>query len=105
MTVYWVGDSIWCDPVEKAVESFKPDIIVTHSGGAAIPGFDPIIMDGAQTLEIVRAAPEAVVVAVHLEALDHCGLSREALRQMADAASIPRSRLMIPEDGETLIFK
>jgi L-ascorbate metabolism protein UlaG (beta-lactamase superfamily) len=103
-TVYWVGDSIWCEPVKNTIEKFQPDIIITHSGGAKIPGYEYIIMDAEQTLAALNAFPEAVVVAIHMEALDHCNVSREMLRQMADAAGIPASRLMIPKDGETTGF-
>jgi L-ascorbate metabolism protein UlaG (beta-lactamase superfamily) len=104
-TVYWVGDSIWCNAVEENMRAFKPDIIVTHSGGATIPGFEPIIMDIEQTLEVAAASSEeAVVVAIHMEALDHCGVSREALRRAADSKDIPRSRLLIPDDGDIIIF-
>jgi len=103
-TVYWVGDSIWCEPVKITIEKYKPDIIITHSGGAKIPGFETIIMDAEQTLTTLKASQGAVVVAIHLEALDHCNVSRETLRQMADAAAILPSRLMIPKDGETIVF-
>lgn len=102
--VYWVGDSIWCEEVEKAIETFTPDIIIPHAGGATIPGYDPIIMDADQILKLINASPNAVVVAVHLESLDHCTVSRETLRKMADSAAIPPSRLMIPNDGETIAF-
>ena len=99
-----MGDSIWCDPVKNTINNFKPDIIVTHSGGAKLPGFETIIMDAEQTLTTVNASANAVVVAVHLEALDHCGVSREMLRELADKAAISPSRLIIPEDGETIDF-
>ena len=103
-TVYWVGDSIWCEPVKNTIEKFQPDIIITHSGGAKIPGYEYIIMDAGQTLATLNASPEAVVVAIHMEALDHCNVSREMLRQMADEAAISPSRLIIPKDGETIGF-
>ena len=103
-TVYWVGDSIWCDDVENAIKTFAPDIIITHSGGATIPGHDPIIMDDGQTLMTINAAQKAVVVAIHMEALDHCGVTRGALREMADKADISTSQLMIPKDGEIIAF-
>ena len=103
-TVYWVGDSIFCKEVENAIKRFTPAIIITHSGGATIPGFESIIMDGKQTLAVVNASQEAVVVAIHLESLDHCTVTREALRQMAERAAIPASRLMIPKDGEVMKF-
>ncbi len=103
-TVYWVGDSVWCEPVQRNIREFSPDIIVTHSCGAAFPGQDPIIMDCGQTLAVAQAAPEAVLVAVHMEALDHCRVTREMLRHEADQNSIGRSRLLIPQDGDSLSF-
>ena len=103
-TVYWVGDSIFCKEVENTIKIFNPSIIITHSGGATLPGFESIIMDGEQTLTTVKASQEAVVVAIHMESLDHCTLTREALRQMADREAIPPSRLIIPKDGETIVF-
>lgn len=103
-TVYWVGDSIWCEQVAEAIKMHQPDIIISHSGGATLPGFAPIIMDGEQTLTTLGAAPNAVVVAVHMESLDHCTVSRIMLRQRADSTGIAAARLMIPEDGETLVL-
>jgi L-ascorbate metabolism protein UlaG (beta-lactamase superfamily) len=104
-SVYWVGDSIWCERVASAIEAFRPGIIITHSGGAILPGIEPIIMDESQTLAVVNASPNSTIVAVHMEALDHCPVTREALRRMAEEASIPPSRLMIPKDGESMIFE
>jgi L-ascorbate metabolism protein UlaG (beta-lactamase superfamily) len=103
-TVFWAGDSIWCEPVEQAVNSFKPDIIITHSGGAKFPDSAPIIMNGEMTLAACEAAPNSVVVAIHLESLDHCPVTRASLRALAEKADISKQRLMIPADGEVLNF-
>ena len=103
-TVYWAGYSIWCDEVEQAVKTYKPDVIITHSGVAHFPGQGYIIMDGEQTITTAEAAPDAVVVAVHMESLDHCPVTRDELRQMADKAGLTPSRLMIPNDGEIIAF-
>lgn len=103
-TVFWTGDSIWCESVEKTIKESKPDLLITHSGGAKFPGHDPIIMDAEQTVAVCRAVPDAVVVAIHLEALDHCTVTREALRTLADKEGISPSQLLIPEDGGILNF-
>ncbi|NEP77082.1 MAG: MBL fold metallo-hydrolase [Okeania sp. SIO3B3] len=103
-TVYWVGDSIWCEPVAKAIQHYQPDVIITHSGGARFPGMKPIIMDGEQTIITAKAAPDATIIAVHMESLDHCGVTRKALRQLADKEGILPGRLLIPADGETLML-
>lgn len=106
--VYWAGDTIWCPEAAEAIETFKPRIIITHSGGATLPGFEPIIMDAPGTLAALRAGlkaePEAVVVAIHLEALDHCETSRDELRSLAEKEGVSSAKLFIPADGETLEF-
>ena len=88
-TVYWVGDSVWTEDVSQAIAAFTPDIIVTHSGGATIPPYEPIIMNAEETIRTVQASGRAVVIAIHLEALDHCPVSRQTLRQRADAQGSP----------------
>ena len=101
-TVYWIGDSIWCPEVEQSLEKFQPDVIVTHSGGAELKDSGPIIMDAAQTIKVCQALPSAVVIATHLEALDHCYTSRDALREAAKETGIGSERLLIPADGDVV---
>lgn len=103
-TVYWAGDTIWCDAVRKVIADTQPAVIITHSSGAKIADSDPIVMDARQTIEVCREAPQAIVVATHMEALDHGTISREDLRSLADKEGIPPNRLLIPSDGETLSF-
>ena len=99
-TLYWVGDSVWCEEVEHTLDKYQPGVIVTHSGGAELKGSGPIIMDAAQTITVCQAAPSAVVIATHLEALDHCKTSRKDLQLAAEKSGIDLDRLLIPNDGE-----
>jgi hypothetical protein len=98
--VYWIGDSIWCEEVEHSLDRFQPDVIVTHSGGAELGDSGPIVMDAAQTITVCEAAPSAVVIATHMEALDHCMTSRKGLRLTAEGSGIDLDRLLILEDNE-----
>jgi L-ascorbate metabolism protein UlaG (beta-lactamase superfamily) len=99
-TVYWAGDTVWCDEVDEAIAVHDPDVVITHSGGATIPGHDPIIMGVSDTLRVIEAAPGATVIAVHLESLDHCPVTRGELREAAKKAGVAPGRLLIPFDGE-----
>jgi L-ascorbate metabolism protein UlaG (beta-lactamase superfamily) len=103
-TVYWAGDTIWCDPVARVIDRVQPDIIVTHSCGAVWGENVLIVMDAAQTVAVCRAAPDSVVVATHMDSVDHATVSRQALRAHADASGIRAAQLRIPADGETLVF-
>jgi hypothetical protein len=91
---------VWCEEVKNALDKYQPDVIVTHSGGAELRGSGPIIMDAAQTIMVCKALTSAVVIATHLDALDHCKTSRKALQVAAEGAKLDPSRLLILEDGE-----
>ena len=99
-TVYWIGDSVWCEEVKHALDKYQPDVIVSHSGGAELKDSGPIIMDAAQTITVCETHPAAVVIAKHMEALDHCKTSRKALQLAAEKSGIDLNRLLILEDGE-----
>lgn len=101
-TIYWAGDTVLYPPVAAAIREVQPDVIVTHSCGARWDG-DLIVMDAAQTVEVCRIAPaKAVLVATHMEALDHATVDRAALRDAATAAGVSADRLRIPADGEMI---
>jgi L-ascorbate metabolism protein UlaG (beta-lactamase superfamily) len=99
--LYIAGDTIWCDEVDEALAEHGPDVVVVNAGGARYLEGDPIIMDADDVIEVARAAPRATIVAVHLEAVNHCLLSRADLRAAVDAAGVGE-RVEIPLDGETL---
>jgi hypothetical protein len=63
-----------------------------------------IVMDAVQTVTVCRAAPNSTVIATHMESLDHATVSRKALREYAGAQGIGSERLLIPLDGEKLVF-
>ena len=101
-TVYWAGDTIMFEGVRQVLREKRPNIIITHSGGARFPGSEPIIMDDEQTIALCKDVPYAIVIAVHMEALDHCSVSRVQLRELAEQYGIGNDRLLIPSDGETI---
>lgn len=107
-SLYWAGDTVLYPPVLERIHCDRPDIIVSHSCGALWDG-DLIVMDAAETVHLVKAALEAnagaIVVATHMEALDHATVSRGDLRAAANVAGIAGACLVIPQDGEVVEFK
>jgi L-ascorbate metabolism protein UlaG (beta-lactamase superfamily) len=95
------GDSIWCDALASAVRDHRPSVIVVNAGAARIGGSLPISMTAEDVIHTARAAPDATVVAVHLEALSHCPMSRAELKADVAAAGL-QARVLVPEDGQTL---
>lgn len=102
-SLYWSGDTVLYPAVEETIRRTAPDIIVIHPCGALWEG-DPIAMDAEQAVAVCEAAPQAIVVATHLDALDHATVGRADLRQFARSRGIAAARLCIPDDGEVLVF-
>jgi L-ascorbate metabolism protein UlaG (beta-lactamase superfamily) len=102
--VYIVGDGLWTEEINKNIRKYKLDYIVINSGGAFIPGFEktPILMDEVQTMELIREIGKAKVIAVHMDALDHCRTTRAKLIKKAGEMKIAKTTLIIPEDGEVV---
>lgn len=100
-SLYVAGDTVWCDEVAGALAEHRPDVVVVNAGAARFVAGDPITMDVPDVLEVCRAAPTALVVAVHMEAMNHCGLTRSALREAMAREGLD-GRVLAPADGETL---
>ena len=105
-TIYLAGDTILNDEVKRTILTSGADIIVVNSGGARlpVPGLEDelILMDIGQAIEVAQLASEAKIVAVHMEALDHCTVKRDDLGNAAQKSGIGPERFLIPKDGQIL---
>lgn len=103
-TLYLVGDTIWRNEVDMALEEFAPQIVLINAGYAMMDGFDgSIIMGKEDVLRATQTAPDATIVATHMDAINHMALTREELKEYVQEKGIA-DRVEIPEDGATLDF-
>ncbi|HEU5489972.1 MAG TPA: MBL fold metallo-hydrolase [Gaiellaceae bacterium] len=91
--LYLAGDTVWYEGVEETIARHGPRVAVVNAGGAEFVEGGLIVMGADDVHEVVARVP--TVVAVHMEALNHCFLERESLRR-----AVPG--VLVPEDGETL---
>ena len=82
--VYLAGDTVWFEGVEETIERHRPRVAIVNAGGAEFSEGGLIVMGIDDVREVVARVP--TVVAVHMEALNHCFLARAAL-----AAALPTS--------------
>ena len=95
-TLYLAGDTVWYESVAETLERFDPDAVVLNGGAARFNEGEPITM-GVDDVAAVREATDAAVAVVHMEAINHCLLSREELRAETEG-------VLVPEDGERIEF-
>lgn len=98
-SVYIVGDTVWNSEVAQAIATYRPEVIVINAGYAQLIDLGPILMGPQGVLSVHRAAPAAQLIATHMEAINHCVLSRADLAAFAKKEGFAQ-RLLIPADGE-----
>ena len=102
-TLYIAGDTIWCTEVEETIRVHRPDVIVVNGGSAQFLQGDPITMGKEDIYQTCLAAPQSKVIVSHMEAVNHCLLSRRELKHFIAEKGL-ENRIFVPDDGETMIW-
>ena len=100
-SLYLAGDTIWCDEVAEALRAHRPDVVFVNAGAARFLEGDPITMTAEDVARVCQAAPEARVIAIHMEAINHCLLTRPELADELGKGGLV-GRVEIPADGQTI---
>jgi hypothetical protein len=93
--LYIASDSVWCKEVASALARWQPRIAVVNAGAARFVDSGPISMTAADVAEVNARVP--ITCAVHLEAMNHCPMTRAELR-----AAVPG--VVVLDDGEAREF-
>lgn len=102
-TLYLAGDTVWNHHVENSLGTYTPEVVILNSGDAQVVGLGSIIMGKRDVLKVHEAAPNATLIATHMEAVNHALLSRKELREFSTENGFD-TNIVVPEDGETVVI-
>ncbi|MFP7159395.1 MBL fold metallo-hydrolase [Priestia aryabhattai] len=102
-TLYVAGDTVWYDEVQEVIDTHKPEVIVVNGGDNQFFEGGSLIMGKEDIYEVYKAASNAQIIVVHMEAVNHWNLSKEELRGFINEKGIS-STVSVPEDGESYTF-
>lgn len=103
-TLYLVGDTIWNYHVEHALQTHRPDVLVLNAGQAKLQGFDSsLIMGREDVLLASQKMPNAQIIAVHMDAVNHTTVTSEQMRQFVKENSLEK-QVAVPKEGDKLAF-
>jgi len=98
--LYLAGDTVWYDAVAETLAEHDPTSVILNAGAAQFTEGKPITMSAEDVVQVCRHT-DAPVVAVHMEAINHCLLTRDGLAQ-ALAETDHAGQVRLPDDGETV---
>ena len=102
-TLYLVGDTIWNEEVDFALNRYKPEIIVMNTGYAQLQGFsDGIIMGKADVAKARQVAPQADIITVHMDAVNHAAVTSDEMRKFVKENKL--TKIAVPKESEVLKY-
>ncbi|WP_336634453.1 MBL fold metallo-hydrolase [Lysinibacillus fusiformis] len=102
-SIYIVGDCIYTPKIEKAFIDLSPDIALLNASEAEMIWGTVITMNREDIARIACLSPKTKLVAVHLDTINHCKLSRKQLSAYLKDKNLCDS-VVIPQDGEIVSF-
>ena len=98
--VYVAGDTIWNEYVEAEIKRHQPDYCILNTGHAeTILNDEAMIMGKEDILRCLEFHNKCKVIAVHMDAINHCMHTRAMAREFVKEKKI-EDKVFIPEDGE-----
>ena len=88
-----------CDEVAETMAELKPDVVILNACAAQLKTYGRLIMDDADVESVCRAAPNATVIASHMDTVAHATLTRKTLKAALERRGIEK-RVLMPGDGE-----
>ncbi|STZ75592.1 MBL fold metallo-hydrolase [Bergeriella denitrificans] len=103
-TLYIVGDTLWNHHVDYALQQYRPEIIVMNTGKARLQNMDGGIIMGTEDVgKMAKTAPNAAIVTVHMDAVNHATVSSKDMRGYVKANGLGK-RVAVPKEGEVLKY-
>ena len=97
--LYLAADTIYCQEVEQTIKRYQPEVIILNCCEATTP-LGRLIMNLSDVENVCQAAPEAIVIASHLNSVNHALLTRKDIIEFANEKGL--SAIKVPEDGECI---
>ena len=98
-TLYIAGDTIYCRDVEQTLLKYRPAVVIANACAAYTPETGRLIMDGGDLVKIHQILPDAVIIASHMDAVNHAAITRNELKMQMQEEGI-MEHIIIPNDGD-----
>lgn len=95
--LYIAGDTVYYESIGETLERYHPDVIVLNCCEATIDA-GRLVMDLADVEMVCNKSPEAVVVATHLDSVNHALLTSNDVRAFAKEKGL--AQIKVPVNGE-----
>lgn len=98
-TLYIAGDTIWYEGVRDSIRKYHPDAIIVNCAAATVT-LGRLIMNLEDLQRVYEEAPDALIIASHLDSVNHATVTRDDVRRWIDEKGT--TRVLVPENGQII---
>ncbi len=102
-SLFITGDSIPDAMLIDSLKASNPDMSLAYTGSAQMLWGKPITLNAESLKDISKITPRSKIVAVHMDAINHCRLSKSELREFIIKEKLG-TVLAVPDEGEVCAF-
>jgi L-ascorbate metabolism protein UlaG (beta-lactamase superfamily) len=102
-SLFITGDAILDQLLVNSLEEIKPKSVVAYCGAAQFLFGKPITLNYESLKSIKQLLPEAKIVAIHMDAINHCLLTKGELRELVTKDNLAQD-IIIPNEGDLYAF-
>lgn len=103
-SIFITGDAILDEKLTASLKKSSPSWIIANAGECQFTKENPVLQPGQlmtlskeELKQISLLMPEAKIVAVHLESINHCSLTREELKLFIESNNLI-NKVLVPND-------
>lgn len=109
-TIFITGDAILDNLLEKALINENPTHIIANTGECTFTKPNPVLEPGKymtltkeDLLKIAIRNKKAIIIAIHMDAINHCGLTKKEFRLfLKKQEKNIKNKILVPNEGEIL---
>ncbi len=98
-TLYLAGDTVYCPTVEEVLLTSKPEVIILNCCGARL-SLGRLIMDLTDIEQVYQKAPEATVIASHLDTVNHAQFTSDDVKNFVQEKDL--HQVIVASNGEVI---
>jgi L-ascorbate metabolism protein UlaG (beta-lactamase superfamily) len=101
-SLFITGDALFDKFLVNSLEKIQPNLIVANTGAAEFFFGKSITLNFESLKQIGNKLPESKIIAVHMDAINHCRLTKVELKRLLVENSI--MSVIVPDEGNVLTF-
>jgi len=100
-SIFITGDAIFDEQLKRNLKETQPDSIIANAGAAQFIIGEPITLTADGLKNIHQLLPKAKIIAIHMDTINHCKLTKEKLRKYIATKGLTKN-INVPNEGDVL---